>query len=46
MSRFVPVVGVLLVLALGAAGCAMSEEERCTRSGGVWQETFCERPAR
>lgn len=47
MSRIAPVLGALLALAIGAAGCAtMSEEERCKRSGGVWQQTFCERPAR
>jgi hypothetical protein len=47
MSRIAPVLGMLLAFAIGAAGCAaMSEEEQCTRSGGVWQETFYERPAR
>ena len=35
----------LLVLMLGVAGCAMSEETRCKKGGGVWRGTSCETPA-
>jgi hypothetical protein len=36
----------LLFLALGVTACAMSEEARCKKGGGVWRGTYCETPAR
>ena len=35
-----------LVLLLVGAACAMSEETRCKKGGGIWRGTMCETPAR
>ena len=37
---------MLLLLMVGVAACAMSEETRCKKGGGVWRGTMCETPAR
>jgi hypothetical protein len=37
----------LMLLTLALAGCAtMSDEERCTKEGGVWRDKICERQAK
>jgi len=36
----------LLLLMVGVTACAMSEETRCKKGGGVWRGTMCETPAR
>jgi len=37
---------ILILLALGVTSCAMSEEARCKKDGGIWRGTICETPAR
>ena len=37
-------VAMLMLLALGVTSCAMSEETRCKKGGGVWRGTMCETP--
>ena len=39
-------IAVLMLLAFGGTACAMSEETRCKKGGGVWRGTMCETPAR
>lgn len=36
---------ILILCGTTLVGCAtMSEEERCRREGGVWNNKICERP--
>ena len=37
---------VLMLAMVAATACAMSEETRCKKGGGVWRGTMCETPAR
>ena len=39
------IAAILMIVAVGMAGCAsMSDEERCKRDGGVWKSKACEIP--
>ena len=38
-------IAALLFLMVGVTACAMSEETRCKKGGGVWRGTACEMPA-
>ena len=40
------IAAILMIVAVGVAGCAsMSDEERCKRDGGVWKSKACEMPS-
>jgi len=39
-------IAMVMLLTVGVSACAMSEETRCQKDGGVWRGTFCETPAR
>ena len=47
MRKLVTSVAFLTLLALSCAGCVtMSDEERCKKEGGVWNNKMCERQAK
>ena len=39
-------IALLILVTVAATACAMSEETRCRKGGGVWRGTMCEMPAR
>ena len=44
MGKIVMSFAVVTLFALTFAGCAtMSDEERCKKEGGVWNNKMCER---
>lgn len=47
MRKIVPSLVILALFTLSFAGCmTMSDEERCKKEGGVWNNRMCERQAR
>lgn len=47
MRTIVMSLAVLSLCTLAFAGCmTMSDEERCKKEGGVWNNRMCERPTR
>lgn len=46
MTTTVRLLAALMLVTVGLTACAMSEETRCKKGGGVWRGTFCETPGR
>jgi hypothetical protein len=45
MMTTVRLLALAVLLTVVATACAMSEETRCKKGGGVWRGTLCETPA-